>query len=1426
MGRVIINDIEYGTYKLKETVYASGYSPITTEYNVTCDADGNVTIEGLTKDTAGKYVITNIPAYNFVIRKVDEIYHDQVLAGAEFRLDLVSPAEGISYESGYATSQTVRSDVTGIAAFGDLIPGTYTLTETVAPANHTKLFNTITLVISKSGGFSLYDENGDPIGDDSGIVIDRIGTEEYKSIVNRRQYNAYVRIIKKWVGKTPAFGTADFPVINLSGTEPSEELKEVMISSSLFRANFKGAISFARADDYRAYSTIDALTAAKGAGNTFDVTDRLTSSSYINNSGEPDNYDCRTTDPDTYVALVKDGSGNFTWYTNATYVYLPKLCTNLFSNFKDDSKSFNNTTEKYDVSLIYNPNLASINLKGLYPDRVTHMDGTFKGLQNLTNVDFGSGNENVFENGRNITTMAGMFHSCVKLDGEIDLGKLTTSSNLKLLSDNNATSSPKHHDGMFYHCDKVDTIKLNNLVTSDVESMNGMFRFCYDLDKIEIDYHKFTAGEKIKTIQRMFDQCSNLVKIDLRGFGTCSNLTNIKSWFAKCWKLESVDLSNFKATEGKITDVSYIFEQTSKSTTNGCQVFATGQWKCIDKVTATTVTTVDKNKLADETKFNIYGTAYKALANASYLNINKDGIDPSVNGDGYLNFGYFNAAYKYDSSGNIIGYSDAYKAFCLAEYGETLDDSAVSALAVPAEHYIDAQGNKSYFASVVEDIREDNMHVAAFEDSTPAQPSTSYVTGSDGTLKHYVDPDDASNNYDYYEVTDTVTVDGVQQDNDAKAVWRVDPNDPDRWFCDIPVYDPNAHYYVWEDPYTYTESGTLYNYRRDATQSEPKETYTGVQTITNSIDSIPEVKTGTLKLTKKVTKSGEEVTTDKTKFTFTLTFTDPDGGPDVINETGTTYLGSAKLTNGQMTVTLAEGETLTVTDIPDKVGYTIEEQTPLPYGYELDLSQSNPKSGTINADAGEGDAKGVSDETWVNKIEDRAPVALSVTKTAILQKQILVDNVASGDYEDIELTDAEKDAEFSYTADFSLLDRSGTYTVTVGEETIATFYSDTSGNGSVTFKLKHGQTAVFNDIPTGAKCTVTENAAADYEPAYTVGAASGSAAKNTALSTGELTLDAATEINYTNTKKIQEKKRSSIAITLLKEWWHNGSSQITESDPEAADLPETVTVQIRQYERVPTVDGSGNTTYEDVDKGYVFSAIIAKATEGFTWSAVVANLYKYSSRGYLYVYKISESSVPGFVSTVSGDAFGKVGDEGTDTPTVTIKNLQDPTFDFTLKKVVTGNMGNKAKKFTFHIEFSNPRSDVEVDGIYDVYDEDGNLLRKIAINNGHTPNVALSSGEAMVIKRLPRDTTVTVIEIPDPEYTAVYHTDNNADVAYSSATPISVTLDSDTRSITFTNTRSAVLPTGITEHPIAAAAAGVLTILGIIILLIRRRRYA
>lgn len=160
-------------------------------------------------------------------------------------------------------------------------------------------------------------------------------------------------------------------------------------------------------------------------------------------------------------------------------------------------------------------------------------------------------------------------------------------------------------------------------------------------------------------------------------------------------------------------------------------------------------------------------------------------------------------------------------------------------------------------------------------------------------------------------------------------------------------------------------------------------------------------------------------------------------------------------------------------------------------------------------------------------------------------------------------------------------------------------------------------------------------------------------------------------------------------------------------------------------------------------------------------------------------------------------------------------------YDFDFSKTISGNQGDKNKRFTFtlNITGANP-------GVYPVETNDvtGNPTSITVGDNGTaTGSYSLTNGSTVKVFGLNKGAVCTVTEDPD-HYTATYSLDGGNAVSGNSR---AVTLADSDHSVAFTNTREGIIPTGIIMT-IAPFAIGICVFGAVFIFIIcrkKRRRY-
>ncbi len=123
--------------------------------------------------------------------------------------------------------------------------------------------------------------------------------------------------------------------------------------------------------------------------------------------------------------------------------------------------------------------------------------------------------------------------------------------------------------GYFYCFDKMTSIDLSALDTSEVTDMRNMFEYCSKLTSLDVS--KFDTSQ-VTDMENMFFDCMGLTSLDVSKFDT-SEVTNMSSMFLYCNSLTSLDLRNFDTS--KVTNMENMFSYCSSLTSLNVSKFDT-----------------------------------------------------------------------------------------------------------------------------------------------------------------------------------------------------------------------------------------------------------------------------------------------------------------------------------------------------------------------------------------------------------------------------------------------------------------------------------------------------------------------------------------------------------------------------------------------------------------------------------------------------------------------------------------------------------------------------------------------------------------------------------------------------------------------------------------------------------------------------------
>ena len=245
--------------------------------------------------------------------------------------------------------------------------------------------------------------------------------------------------------------------------------------------------------------------------------------------------------------------------------------TNMSKMFSNCSKVQYLDVSSFITSKVTNMNgmfnssgLISLDLSNFNTENVTDMGDMFSSCTSLSTLDISSFNTAA------VTNMSSMFQNCTALE-TLDLSHFNTSSlnnthfmftdcsNLVTL---NISGFDLSRCGvleyLFKGCKKLKNLNLSNVNTEGIYNMHYLFSGCSDL--VNLDLSSFNTVS-CSNIGYMFIHCNSLVTVDLSSFNT-KNVVSMQSMFMNCNSLVTVYASDLWSTE-KVTAYANIFSGCS-----------------------------------------------------------------------------------------------------------------------------------------------------------------------------------------------------------------------------------------------------------------------------------------------------------------------------------------------------------------------------------------------------------------------------------------------------------------------------------------------------------------------------------------------------------------------------------------------------------------------------------------------------------------------------------------------------------------------------------------------------------------------------------------------------------------------------------------------------------------------------------------------
>ena len=173
---------------------------------------------------------------------------------------------------------------------------------------------------------------------------------------------------------------------------------------------------------------------------------------------------------------------------------------------------------------------------------------------------------------------------------------------------------------MFYGCDTILEMNLDNFDATNCTSTQGMFRNCTSLKSLDLS--GFKTSKSLKAMNNMFWNCFSLISLNLSTFDT-SNVSNFGYLFCNCQSLEWIDVSNINTENLNFLD--NMFNGCKNLTSVNLSNFNTSKVKKMDKMFSgcESLKIIDFYNLdvTSVTNINITDNIFTNCTNLEYINI-------------------------------------------------------------------------------------------------------------------------------------------------------------------------------------------------------------------------------------------------------------------------------------------------------------------------------------------------------------------------------------------------------------------------------------------------------------------------------------------------------------------------------------------------------------------------------------------------------------------------------------------------------------------------------------------------------------------------------------------------------------------------------------------------------------------------------------
>lgn len=480
--------------------------------------------------------------------------------------------------------------------------------------------------------------------------------------------------------------------------------------------------------------------------------------------------------------------------------------------------------------------------------------------------------------------------------------------------------------------------------------------------------------------------------------------------------------------------------------------------------------------------------------------------------------------------------------------------------------------------------------------------------------------------------------------------------------------------------------------------------------ITNKSKTNPAPETGDLTLSKQVV--GNVDTNQNFKFNITLSSNDATIQKLI---SGNQIFGDISFNNGVGVAYVTAGNTVKISNLPAGTKYSVEEDGADDYIIAWSGAgtvNDGKVTGTITANASANVVCTNTKKPINPDVPDGGTGNLTIKKNVINEIPS-----ASGDFTfNVAFWNLEPDSTYIYDIHTS---------AGVTEDNIT---ADNNGNADASIELTNKGNATFENLPSGCKYQISEEAS-DYIASYEISGAAKIMQQrgenldiNQSLTTAKETISKNDNavVAFKNTGKETPKETDKVINVHVEKVWNDNNDA-------TGMRPDDITVQLTQ------------------DGDVVATAVLDNDTN---WQADFTDLDKYAEDGVTeYEYAVNEIDTSGYKSEITHSENGN-------TKSFTITNTLIDIGNLKVSKTVNGNGADLTQEFPFTVTLLKDGQPIQ--GTYLLDSKNGTKTGTVVFDESGKSSFNLKNGESIFIKDIPAGAEYTVVEDVATGYTEAH----------------------------------------------------------------------